>query len=98
MSSFEIDILVLFKSFKNLLLLKFISWPSNSSAKVGKLSTGKHNRLKSTLSLFRLNLFSDLSSNLNSELDEIFLKISKRIDADVVVLPSVIIFTLSISS
>ena len=76
MSSFEIDILVLFKSFKNLLLFKVISFPSNSSENVGKLSVGKQRRLKSALSLFKLNLFSDFNSKLSSELEEIFLNIS----------------------
>ena len=72
--------------------------PSNSSEKVGKLSVGKHKRLKSAFSLFKLNLFSDFRSKFNSELEEIFLKISYRIAADVVVLPSLITFTSLISS
>ena len=50
-------------------------------------------RLKSAFSLFKLNLFSDFRSNFNAEFDEIFLRISYRIAADVVVLPSLIIFT-----
>ena len=49
---------------------------SNSSAKDGKLSVGKHKRLKSALSLLRLNLFSDFKSKFNSEFEEIFLSIS----------------------
>ena len=52
------------------------SIPSNSSAKVGKLSVGKHSRLKSALSLFKLSLFSDFNSKFSSEFEEIFLKIS----------------------
>ena len=43
---------------------------------VGKLSIGKHNKLKSEFSLFRLNLFSDFKSKFNSEFAEIFLNIS----------------------
>ena len=92
------EIFVLFKSFKNLALLREISWPSNSSAKVGKLSVGKHNKLKSAFSLFKLNLFSDFNSKFNSELEEIFLNISYNIVAEVVVLPSFKIFTSLISS
>ena len=76
MSSLEIEIRVLFKSLSNLLLFNEISLPSNSSAKVGKLSIGKHKRLKSAFSLLKLNLFSDFKSKFNSEFDEIFLKIS----------------------
>ena len=73
--------------------------PLNSSnEKVGKLSEGKHKRLKSEFSLFKLNLFSDLRSNFNIESDEIFLKISNNIAAEVVVFPSEIIFTSVISS
>ena len=60
---------------------------------MGKLSVGKHNKLKSELSLFKLNLFSDLSSKFSSELEDIFLKISYNIAAEVVVLPSFTIFT-----
>jgi len=91
-------ILVLFKSFKNLLLLSKISDSSNSSAKVGKLSVGKQSKLKSELSLFKLSLFSFLRSKFNSEFEEIFLRISYKIAAEVVVLPSLIILTSSISS
>ena len=76
MSSLDIEIRVLFKSFKNLFLSIAISWPSNSSAKDGKLSVGKHKRLKSALSLLRLNLFSDFKSKFNSEFEEIFLSMS----------------------
>ena len=76
MSSFDIAILVLFKSFKNLLLSNAISCPSNSSEKVGKLSVGKHKRLKFEFSFLRLNLFSDFNSKFNSEFEDIFLKIS----------------------
>jgi len=75
-SSLDIEILVLFNSFRNLLLFSEISCPSNSSAKVGKLSVGRQSKLKSELSLLRLSLFSDFNSKFNSELDEIFLKIS----------------------
>ena len=75
------------------MLFNETSCPSNSSANVGKLSVGKHKRLKSAFSLFRLNLFSDLSSKLSSELDEIFLKMSYKIAAEVVVLPSFNILT-----
>ena len=87
-----------FKSFKNLLLSTDISFPSNSSENVGKLSVGRHNRLKSALSLFKLSLFSDFNSKLRSEFDETFLKISNNIAADVVVLPSLIVWMLLISS
>ena len=85
-------------SFRNLLLSKIISWPSNSSTNEGKLSVGKHKRLKSEFSLLRLNLFSDFKSKFKSEFDEIFLKISYRIAAEVVVLPSLTILTSEISS
>ena len=98
MSSLEIEILVLLSNFKNLLLFNDISSPSNSSANVGKLSVGRHKRLKSAFSLFKLSLFSDFKSKFNSEFEEIFLNISKRIDAEVVVLPSFIILTSVISS
>ena len=93
----EIEILVLFKSFKKFRLSNDISFLLNSSEKVGKLSVGKHLRLKSAFSLFKLSLFSDFKSKFNSEFEEIFLNISKRIDAEVVVLPSLIILTSSIS-
>ena len=63
----------------------------DSSENVGKLSVGRHNRLKSALSLFKLSLFSDFNSKLRSEFDETFLKISNNIAADVVVLPSLIV-------
>ena len=76
MSSLDIEILVLFNNLRNLLLFNEISCPSNSSAKVGKLSVGRQSKLKSELSLLRLSLFSDFNSKFNSELDEIFLKIS----------------------
>ena len=78
MSSLDIDIFVLFRSFNNLVLFIFTSWLSNSSAKVGKLSVGKHNKLKSKLSLFKLNLFSVFSSNFKDEFDLIFLKIGLK--------------------
>ena len=55
MSSFEIEIFVLFRSFKKFLLFISISNPSNSSEKVGKLSVGRHNKLKSEFALLRLN-------------------------------------------
>ena len=92
----EIDIFVLFKSFKKFELFSEISLLSKSSENVGKLSVGKHNKLKSELSLFKLNLFSYLSSKFSSELEDIFLKISYNIAAEVVVLPSFTIFTSSI--
>jgi hypothetical protein len=92
-SSLDIEIFVLLRSFKNLLLFKVISCPSNSSAKEGKLSVGKHKRLKSEFSLFRLSLFSDFKSKLNSELEEIFLSMSYSTPAEVVVLPSFITLT-----
>jgi phosphopantothenoylcysteine decarboxylase/phosphopantothenate--cysteine ligase len=47
-----------------------------TTANVGKLSVGKHRRLKSAFSLFRLSLFSVFKSKFNSALEEIFLKIS----------------------
>ena len=53
-----------------------MSAPSKLFEKVGKLSVGKQRRLKSEFSLFKLNLFSDLSLKLRSEFDDIFLKIS----------------------
>ena len=68
-----------YKRFKNLLLFNMISFPSNSSAKVGKLSVGRQRRLKSEFSLFKLSLFSDFNSKFNSELEEIFLKMSYKI-------------------
>ena len=81
-----------------MLFFKLISISSISSLNVGKLSVGRQSKLKSELSLFKLNLFSDFKSKLISELEGIFLNISKRIAAEVVVLPSVIIFTSEISS
>ena len=72
----DIEIFVLLRSFKNLLLFKVIVWLSNSSANVGKLSVGKHKRLKSEFSLLRLSLFSDFKSKFNSEFADIFLNIS----------------------
>ena len=92
------EIFVLLRTFKNFLLSRLISGPSNSSAKDGKLSVGRHRRLKSEFSLFKLNLFSDFKLKLRSEFDEIFLSISNKTAADVVVLPSLIPFTSSISS
>jgi hypothetical protein len=59
---------------------------------------GRQSKLKSEFSLFKLNLFSDFKSKLNSELAEIFLKISYSIVAEVVVLPSFITLTSEISS
>ena len=90
--------MVLFKSFKNFLLSNKISGLSNSSANVGKLSVGKQSKLKSELSLFKLSLFSVLRSKFNSELEDIFLKISYSTVAEVVVLPSFVTFTSFISS
>ena len=98
MSSLEIDIFVLFKSERSFDLLNEISSLSKSSAKFGKLSIGKHNKLKSELSVIKFNLFSFFKSNFISELPDIFLRISYRIVADVVVAPSVIVLISLISS
>ena len=76
MSSFEIEILVLFKSERNFDLLNEISLLSKSSAKLGKLSVGKQSKLKSELSVNKLNLFSFFKLKVNSESDEIFLRIN----------------------
>ena len=84
-------IFVLFKSFKKLLLFKDISSTLKSSEKVGKLSVGKHNKLKSELAVFKLTLFSDFNSKLISAFEDIFLNISYKIAAEAVVLPSFII-------
>ena len=97
MSSFEIDILVLFKRERSLDLLNDISLFSNSSEKFGKLSIGKHNKLKSELSVIKFNLFSLFKSKLMSEFPDIFLNISYNIVADVVVAPSLLIL-ISLSS
>ena len=70
----------------------------NSSENVGKLSVGKHKRLKSEFLVFKLSLFSVLSSKFNSELEDIFLSMSYRIAAEVVVLPSLRTFMSDISS
>ena len=59
-------------------------WSQNSSGainmskfeKVGKFSVGRHNKLKSDFSAFKLNLFSVFKSNVTLEFEEIFLKIS----------------------
>ena len=40
-------------------------------SKVGKLSIGRQSKLKSELSLLRLNLFSDFNSKFNSELNSL---------------------------
>tara|TARA_B110000305_G_C19134884_1_gene490701 strand:- start:458 stop:733 length:276 start_codon:yes stop_codon:yes gene_type:complete len=90
-SSFEIDIFVLFKSVRSFDLLNEISSLSKSSAKFGKLSIGKHNKLKSELSVIKFNLFSFFKSNLISELPDIFLRMSYKTVADVVVAPSLLI-------
>ena len=65
---------------------------SNLSSKVGKLLDGKQSKLKSEFLVFKLNLFSLLSVKLISVPFGIFLKISKRTFADVVVLPSSVNF------
>ena len=88
MSSLEIDIFVLLSKDKNLFLSISIFSPSNLSSKVGKLLEGKHNKLKSEFFDFKLNLFSLFRVKLISVPGGIFLKISKRTFADVVVFPS----------
>ena len=88
MSSFEIDILVLFKSDKSLDLLNEISSVLKSSEKFGKLSTGKQFRLKSELSVIKFNLFSLFKLNFISEFPDIFLRMSYKIVAGIVVAPS----------
>ena len=98
MSSFEIDILVLFNKDKNFDLSSETLFSLKSSAKFGKLSDGKQSKLKSEILVFRLSLFSLFNSKLTSEPAGIFLKISYKIVADDVVLPSVIVFTSRISS
>ena len=98
MSSFEIDILALLRSDRKFLLETSVSSLSKSSVNVGKFSVGKHNKLKSEFSAFKLSLFSDFRLKCISEFDEIFLKISYKTLADVVVLPSSSIFKSDISS
>ena len=61
--------LVLFSRDKKFFLSKDISFSSKSSAKFGKLSVGKHSKLKSDFSAIKLSLFSLFKSNLISELD-----------------------------
>ena len=61
--------------------------------KEGKLSVVKHNKLKFEFSLFKLNLLFEINSKFKSAFEEIFFKISYKIAAEVVVLPSVKIFT-----
>ena len=70
------DIFVLLSNFKNLLLLMLISSLMNLSSNDGKLSVGKHSKLKSAFSLFKLNLFSVFKSKFSSAFEDIFLKIS----------------------
>ena len=53
-----------------------ISGSSSSTGSFGKLSVGRQRRLKSEFSLFKLSLFSVFKSNVSSELDEIFLRMS----------------------
>ena len=88
----------MFKSLKNFSPFISNSDPSNSSVKVGKLSVGKHSKLKSKFSPVKLNLFSDFILKLRFAFEEIFLKISYSTVAEVVVLPSLIISTSFISS
>ena len=57
------------------------------------MSVVKHSKLKFEFSLLKLNLLFEINSKFKSALEEIFLKISYKIAADVVVLPSVKIFT-----
>jgi hypothetical protein len=90
-SSLEIEIFVLFSKDKNFNGLKDSSLLVNFSEKFGKLSEGKHSRLKFELSDFMLSLFSFFNSNFNSVLADTFLKMSYKIVAEVVVLPSVVI-------
>ena len=75
-----------------------MSLSSKLSEKFGKLSVGKQSKLKSELSVTKFNLFSFLRLNFISELPDIFLRISYRIVADVVVAPSVIVLISLISS
>ena len=75
-----------------------ISLFSKSFAKFGKLSVDKHNKLKSKLSVIKFNLFSLFMSNFISELPDIFLRMSYKIVADVVVAPSLLILISLISS
>ncbi len=79
-------------------LSKTISSLWKLSEKFGKLSLGRHKRLKFELSAFKLSLFSDFNSKLISELIEIFLNISNKIAAEVVLVPSFSIFTSFYSS
>ena len=81
----------MFKSESSLDLLNVISSLSKLSEKFGKLSVGRHKRLKSELSVIKLNLFSFFKSNFISEFPDIFLRISYKIVADVVVAPSLLI-------
>ena len=63
--------------------------PFNGTLSVrGKLFEGKHNKLKSEFSVFRLNLFSLFKLKLIIAPWGIFLKISNKTFAEVVVLPS----------
>ena len=55
---------------------------------MGKLLVGKHNKLKSEFLDFKLNLFSFFKVKLISVFAGIFLKISNKTLAEVVVLPS----------
>ena len=76
MSSPEIEIFVLFKRDKSLFFLKVISLLAKSSEKDGKLSGGKHNKLKSEFSALRLILFSFFKLKTISEFTDIFRSIS----------------------
>ena len=92
------EIFVLFKSVRSLDLLNDISLSSKSSTKFGKLSIGRHSKLKSELSVIKFNLFSLFRSNFISEFPDIFLRMSYKIATEVVVAPSLLILTSPISS
>ena len=98
MSSLEIDIFVLLSKERNFFFSISIFSLSNLSSKVGKLLEGRHNKLKSEFFYFKLNLFSLFKVNFISVPEGIFLKISKRTFAEVVVFPSSITFNSDISS
>ena len=66
--------MVLFNSDNNFDLSKIISFFSKSSEKFGKFSVGRQSKLKSELSVFKLNLFSFFKSKLISELDFLIVK------------------------
>ena len=76
MSSLEIEILTLLRSERNFLFSILKLSPVKLFEKVGKFSVGRHNKLKSDFSAFKLNLFSVFKSNVTLEFEEIFLKMS----------------------